>query len=193
MDELKAFQSKTVDQHRHVVKEDALLDSLRVLWQPHRQRDLEVRYQMGVLLNHQLGDPARRQSYGQGTIERVAKELDLDKSEISRMRRFAQRFPSFEAVQSHVPSLTSWTKVRELVASSRTSHRPPDSRVLWGLQRSVKASIAALRCDVYFCGPQADHLRSALQELYHLAHFRLGVQFDAVRDDSRSVEELAGV
>lgn len=185
MNELNASQSKTVDQNRHVAKEEALLESLRDLWQPHRQRDLEVRYQMGVLLNQQLGNPALRQSYGQGTIELVAKELDLDKSEISRMRRFAERFVSFAAVQAHQPLLTSWTRVRELLASSRAPHHPADSRALWGLQRSVKASIAALSRDVRFCGPRADQLRSALQELFCLTQARLGVQWDPMRGEYR--------
>jgi len=185
MNELFASQKDAVDQKRHVAREEALLESLRKLWQPHQQRGLEVRYQMGSLLNHQLGNPAIRQSYGQGTIERVSNELDLDKSEISRMRRFASRFQTFEEFQQQHPSLKSWTKVRELVSRSRSPHHPPDSRALWGLQRSVKASIAALSRDVQFCGPQADQLRTALQELFCLAQARIGFQLDAARDGHR--------
>lgn len=185
MNELFASQKNAVGQKRSIAGEEALLKELRALWQPYQQCGLEIRYQMGILLNQQLGRPDLRQSYGQGTIERVANELDLDKSEISRMRRFASRFQTFEEFQKQHPSITSWTKVRELVSRSRSPHHPPDSRALWGLQRSVNASIAVLSRDVPFCGPQVDQLRTALQELFSLAQARFGFQLDAVRDGHR--------
>ena len=155
------------------------MDSLRDLWFPHRRRDLEVRYQMGKLLNDKLGRPTVRQSYGLGTIERVSRELELDKSDISRMRRFAAKYSSFEAFEKQQPDATCWTKVRSLIATERYPNGPSDSRALWGLLRSVKSSIKAISRDHDFAGPKADELRSALQELFQLVNTKPGLQFDA--------------
>jgi hypothetical protein len=64
MNELSVSTSNQSHLHQHVEGEDALLESLRVIWIPHRHRDLEVRYTMGELLNQRLGPPTVRQSYG---------------------------------------------------------------------------------------------------------------------------------
>gem|GEM_PF-5002175 len=151
-----------------------MLESLRAIWQPHQQRELEVRFQLGILLNERLGPPTVRQSYGLGTVQRVARELDLDKSDISRMRRFAHRFGTFEAFRQKEPqATTSWTAVRKLIATERDSDAPTDSRALWGVLRSVKASIKALSRDHIFHGPKAAEIKSALQELIRLAQTKL--------------------
>jgi hypothetical protein len=178
MDNPRASESNEANLHDYVSGEDQLLDSLRDLWFPHREKDLEVRYQMGVLLNRKLGKPTVRQSYGLGTIERVSKELEIDKSDISRMRRFAAKYDSFERFQKEEPEAKSWTKVRELVAKERDPDRPTDSRAVWGILRSVRSSIEAFRRDHDFAGPRADELRSALQELLSVASAKLNIQFD---------------
>ena len=185
MNDMSVSKSNQTHCQKHVVGEDALLESLRAIWTPHRQRDLAVRYELGVLLNQKLGSPAVRQSYGQGTIQRVSKELDLDKSDISRMRRFADQFESFETFQQCEPSVTSWHKVRQLVTRDKTSKRAPDSRALWGVQRSVQSSIRALSHDLPTSGRMADEVRSALRNLFRLAHERLGFE---IADQTQRVD-----
>ena len=189
MNELSVSVSNPQQLQQHVDGEETLLEALRAIWIPHRHRDLEVRYQMGVLLNQRLGSPTVRQSYGQATIQRVSTELDLHKSDISRMRRFAHQFKTFEAFQQSEPTATSWHKVRELVTKEKCSIRDADSRALWGVLRSVGASIKALSRDCPFTGPKAKELRSALHELYRLAHARLGFEFVGMpgRDQSQDV------
>lgn len=185
MNDMSVSRSDQAHCQRHVNGEDALLEALRAIWTPHRQRDLEVRYELGVLLNQKLGSPAVRQSYGQGTIQRVSRELDLDKSDISRMRRFADQFKSFEAFRRSEPNATSWHKVRQLVTRDKTSKRAPDSRALWGVQRSVQASIKALSLDLPTSGRMADEVRSALRNLFRLAHERLGFE---IADQTQRVD-----
>ncbi len=176
MNELNASTSNQDHLHQHVAEEDALLEALRVIWIPHRLRDLKVRYEMGVLLNQKLGVPTVRQSYGQGTIQRVSKELNLDKSDISRMRRFAHQYESFETFQQSEPTATSWHKVRELVTSEKPSNHSAHRRAPVGMLRSVEASIKALRRRRSFTDPEAVELRSALQQLYRLAITKLGFE-----------------
>ena len=185
MDDLQVSMSNEANPHDRVTGEDQLLESLRAVWEPHVKRDLEVRYQMGVLLNNELGQPNVRQSYGLGTIERVSRELGIDKSDISRMRRFAAKYESFEAFLAQEPSATSWTRVRELVAKEKNPDRPTDSRALWGVLRSVRSSIKAFSHDHDFVGPKADELRLALQELYQLASAKLEFRFDEVSDEDQ--------
>ena len=173
MDNLRASESSEANLHDRLSDEDQLLESLRAVWVPHVRRDLEVRYEMGGLLNSKLGRPTVRQSYGLGTIDRVSRELGIDKSDISRMRRFAVKYESFEAFLTQEPSATCWTKVRELVAKEKAPDRPSDNRALWGVLRSVKSSIKAINQDHDFAGPKADELRLALHELYRLASAKL--------------------
>lgn len=188
MDNLQDSKSNEANLHDRVTGEDQLLETLRAVWIPHVKRDLEIRYQMGVLLNDELGPPTVRQSYGLGTIKRVSKELEIDKSDISRMRRFAAKYDSFEAFLVQEPSATSWSKVRELVAKERDPDRPTDSRALWGVLRSVKSSIKAFSHDHDFVGPKADELRLALHELYQLASAKLDFRFDNTSDKHQQTD-----
>ena len=147
----------------------SLLHSLQQVWLPHQQRDLEVRYQMGVLLNNKLGQPTVRQSYGMGTIRRVSEELSIDKSDISRMRRFAAKYESLEAFRVQEPEATCWTHVRALFADSKTTDRPTDSRASWGVQRSLRSLIRTFESDYDFSGAKTDEIRKSLCEFLELA------------------------
>ena len=171
MDQVKE-DFKHADQG-HVSDENQFVDSLRQVWLPHQRRDLEVRYQLGVLLNDKLGQPTVRQSYGMETIKRVAKELQLDKSDISRMRRFAAKYESFEVFREQEPAATCWTDVRALVIVNKTADRPTDSRTSWGVQRSLKSLIKTLRSDHDFNGSKADEIRQSLRELIALASAKI--------------------
>jgi hypothetical protein len=131
---------------------------------------------MGTLLNAQLGDPAGRQPYGQGIVARVSKFLRIDKTDVSRFRPFAAMSETFEEFERRHPDVRSWISLRELLA--RPGRRPvTGNRTVQGLLRSAQTSIASLRRLDTVRGPKVDHLRSALRELFELAHRRLGVDF----------------
>lgn len=164
----KKVDSKQPIENR-VSDEVQFVDSLRQVWLPHQQRDLEVRYEMGVLLNNKLGQPTVRQSCGLETIKLVSKALSIDKSDISRMRRFAAKYESFGAFRKQEPSATCWTHVRALIADSKTTDRPTDSRASWGVQRSLTALIKTFRSDHDFGGPKKDEICQSLRELIELA------------------------
>ena len=163
---------------KHVTDEAPFLQSLSDFWKPHQRRDLEIRYKLGVMLNTKLGKPDVRQNYGTDTIQLISKELSIDKSDISRMRRFAVKYESFEAFMVAEPDVRSWTKVRNMIAKSKTSKTSTDARASWGTKRSLNSLIKCFSSDHEFCETQADEIRCALRELFNLAQAKLGIELD---------------
>ena len=163
---------------RHIAGEGPFLKSLCEFWKPHQRRDLENRYKLGVMLNDKLGMPSVRQNYGIGTIKLISKELSIDKSDISRMRRFADKYESFVAFTDAEPDVHSWTKVRNLIAKCKAPKTSTDSRASWGTKRSLKSLIERFSSAHDFSGPQADEIRCALRELFSLAQAKLGIDLD---------------
>ena len=184
MNDMNASKSAPKSSQPHVDGEDQFLEDLRGLWIPHLQRDLEVRYKLGKMLNDKLGNPSVRQSYGLGTIERVSKELELDKSDISRLRRFAAMAESFEAFQAKHPHATSWTRVRALVVSEKSPDRSADGYVLQGILRSGKSMVEKLSTDHLLQGPLVDDICATLRELYPLASAKLGFRLNDEREEN---------
>ena len=163
---------------RHIAGEGPFLKSLCEFWKPHQRRDLENRYKLGVMLNDKLGMPSVRQNYGIGTIKLISKELSIDKSDISRMRRFADKYESFVAFTDAEPDVHSWTQVRIVIAKSKAPKTSTDSRASWSTTRSLKSLIERFSSGHDFSGPQADEIRCALRELFSLAQAKLGIDLD---------------
>ena len=172
------LSSQNQTSQKHVTDEEAFLKSLCDFWKPRQRRDLENRYQLGVMLNDTLGKPSVRQNHGIGTIQRISKELSIDKSDISRMRRFAHQYESFEAFTEAEPDVHCWTQVRNLIAKSRASKTSTDARASWGTKRSLNSLIKCFSSDHEFCETQADEIRCALCELFNLAQAKLGIELD---------------
>ena len=170
--------SKNQTAQRHVPNEELFLKSLCDFWKPHQRRDLEIRYQLGVMLNGKLGSPSVRQNYGIGTIKLISEELSIDKSDISRMRRFAAKYESFEAFVAEEPDLQSWTQVREMIAKSKASKTTSDARASSGAKRSIESLIKVLSADHNFADRDADEIRCALRELFSLAQAELGFDLE---------------
>lgn len=155
--------------------EEQLLESLRALWIPHQRRDLEVRYEAGKLLNEKLGPPKRRQAYGMGTVQLISTELEIDVSTISRIRRFADMFDSFEDFGNKHPDVRNWTAVRTLLSKAgRDPEEPADARALWAARRSARSIVKALGRDFDRNHPTTNDLKAELTELFQLAEQRLG-------------------
>jgi len=109
-------------------EEQNLLDRLIELWKPHHGHDLEVRHRTGVLLNEHFGPPSRRQSRGQQVLRQAAERLGTHESELSRMRRFAHRFPSIADLQQQYPEATNWTCVRNLLTRLSSKGRGAEAQ-----------------------------------------------------------------
>jgi hypothetical protein len=98
---------------------DELLAKLVELWSRHRRAGLEVRLATGQLLNEELGEPAGRQSYGDGVLKACAAKLGLAVSELSRMRCFAANYESLDDLAQRHPEVTTWTQVKSLLPALR--------------------------------------------------------------------------
>ena len=166
--------SENGESRDHVSGEAQLIDALREVWIPHQQKDLMVRYQCGELLNGKLGPPQKRQGYGMGTVQLVASKLEIDTSTISRMRRFAAMFDSFEAFEKLHPEVQNWTKARLLLEKSdKDPDKPADARALRAACRSARSIVKALGRDFDPAHPTTNDLRAELTELFQLARQRL--------------------
>lgn len=93
-----------------------LLAGLIKLWRAYRRRGLEVRHQTGLRLNQFLGSPKGRQAYGRSVLKRFSDRTGITQSDLSRMRRFADRFPSLADFRGKHPKVTTWTGVKPLLA-----------------------------------------------------------------------------
>lgn len=115
-----------------------LINGLKLLWQPHHKSSLDVRYETGRKLNALYGPPSRRLPYGAGTLKKVSDELGVSRSEISRMRQFAELIPDWEGSRSAIPNCNTWTKVKMHLATL-TPHG------ISGSAKSTAASCLAVR------------------------------------------------
>jgi hypothetical protein len=100
-----------------------LLAEIGQIWASYRQHGLEARFSTGVLLNKHIGSPSMRLPYGATVIERVAELLDVDKSEVNRMRRFADMFTSINAFRELHPKAATWTAVRQILTRKGSNVR----------------------------------------------------------------------
>ena len=147
------LSSRNQTSQGHVTDEAPFLQSLCDFWKPHQRCDLEIRYQLGVMLNDKLGSPSVRQNYGIGTIQLISEELSIDKSDISRMRRFADKYESFVAFTDAEPDVHSWTQVRIVIAKSKAPKTSTDSRASWSTTRSLKSLIERFSSCLLYTSP----------------------------------------
>jgi hypothetical protein len=95
--------------------EDQVIDKVFEIWKSDRRNHLRARHEMGRVLNDHYGDPSQRQNRGKKTLEKAAARLGITPSEVSRMRRFANHFESFEDFEALHPGVETWTGVKEIL------------------------------------------------------------------------------
>lgn len=81
-----AVQTAPAASNGSATTDDQLLGKLAKLWESHRKRSLEVRQEIGQLLNDRLGPPTGRQRRGRSVLKQAAKTLQIAASELNRMR-----------------------------------------------------------------------------------------------------------
>lgn len=181
MGQTKTLKCQNESTQTHVVGEKEFLTQLAAVWNPFQRQGLEVRFKMGELLNAKLGPPKARQTHGMGTIKRISSKLKIDKSDISRLRRFAAAADSLEKFCKKHRKVTCWTDVRKLLRVTDDESSPPnDSRVSFGVLRSAKSMVQAFqRKDYKFKGsPSDDELVEVFGELFRLAKAKLNLTFE---------------
>jgi len=104
----------------------ARLDNLANKWKNHRETDLELRLETGKLLNQHFGPPTTSQSRGKKVLKEAAEQLQIDESELSRMRRFALYFESVDDLKKKNPKVTTWTAVKDLLPGLNPKKQSPN-------------------------------------------------------------------
>jgi hypothetical protein len=125
-----------------------LMQALSKLWKQYDRRGLEVRHQTGAALNTHLGPPSKRQRYGVTVLKKVAGELKLSVSDLSRMRRFASLFTSTAELKTQHPGVSTWTEVKTLIVGLGSATEKPastgDNQQKSQAKRSLRDLIRAL-------------------------------------------------
>jgi len=161
-------------------KADRQVGRCRRIWSAYFRRGVEVRYDMGVVLNEQHGAPDERQAYGKRVLKLVAKELRISRSELTRMKQFAAQFESFAAFREQEPVCRTWSAVKEMLSESvpdpvetgtSTTKKSVVSALVTSLNR-LKRKLTATE----FRGDEAEleQFWATLNELTKLAQSRLG-------------------
>jgi hypothetical protein len=170
---------------RGVTPEDErLLDQLVELWQSKCVHALEIRRQMGELLNQRLGPPDRRQPLGQKVQKLAGEQLQVSVSELSRMRWLDHFFPTVADLREKHPEIDSWTRFKQALPGLKprrgertaTPAANRSSPALRGVLRSLGRVIPNLRrVGSLPAGPERDDLVRALRELMEVVKNDLGI------------------
>ena len=157
------------------------ISKLVKLWTPYHRGSLEVRHETGRVLNDLVGPPSQRQPYGEGVLTQVAKQIGVSRSEISRMRKFAEAIPDLRAFRRDNPTCNTWTKVKVHLATIGKGGQP-DSDTARPASPTVRAckSIRSLVKKVKRIEPVSkrgnrkqvvdalEELANALREAFHV-------------------------
>ena len=119
------------------------ISELVVLWKPHHREGLTVRLETGRKLNQLIGPPSVRQDYGANALEEVKKQTGVSRSELSRMRKFAEVISELDASGRDHPKCSTWTQVKEYLATvdfkgRRVSKKARRTPLVKGVCRSIK-------------------------------------------------------
>lgn len=155
------------------MSDDKLVEQCHELWTTNVYRDLEARYALGKLLDTHLGTDKGRQPYGAHVIQRIAEELKIARSELTRMRQFAQQYGSYDEFHEQHPDCRNWSEVKlQLVKSAKSDGKRRDGKkspfhpVMLSI---VKVSRALERGKVPREGPGEATFRAKLKLLVEFA------------------------
>lgn len=140
----------TDTQARITPSQTSTLTAIAKIWEGHVEKDLQARFKVGKQIDTHLVQTAKengRQPYGKGFMKLAADRLGISKGEVSRMRKFAKKFKSFEDFREQHPDVPTWTQVKDQVlpkalkpkdANAETCRRVP---VITIADRIEKASV----------------------------------------------------
>jgi hypothetical protein len=146
-------------------------------WFKRDRDDLKLRFEFGLAINNAYGSPKIRQPRGQHTIKTLAIVLEIDASEISRMRNFAELADNFEQFREKHQDLTTWNRVKLHLAGKPAGE---ERSLAQALIRRLKGAADDLRKPA-FAMDAVDgeelrlELRKLARELESRAHIRLTV------------------
>jgi len=94
---------------------DQQLKPLIEQWQAQDKKGLDMRFDLGKVLNEHIGPPTTRSERGKGVVAKVCAALEVTKFEVSRTRNFAHAFGSIAEFVGQHPTVSTWAAVKELL------------------------------------------------------------------------------
>ena len=178
-------------------KKDAqLVGKLAKLWAAHRTRSLEVRMEIGNLLNARLGSPTERQRRGRSILKQAANTLQIAASELNRMRWFAHlSMDNVSCWGDTDPTSRSWTKFKAILPTLIAAQKGNETRqrisgdvkrnaVVDSVLRSLSAATSKLRADNFTVdGAEKEELIGRLRDLASAVCNTCGVRFLVETED----------
>ena len=158
-------------------------------WAKHHGHDLRLRFETGRELNNRLGPPEKRLERYAGVVEALAAELQMHKSELSRMRNFAMRFSSLKAFQMEHSDLTTWSKVKEQLpkwageaqGDNATANSTKNAQKMNPIARSLQAVAVHLGDeDLVFSGFERKELLLELERLGDALEKQLHIELTVI-------------
>lgn len=116
---------------------DELTSECRKVWDRNESTDLEARHALGKLFIQHLNTSEKRLAYGTQAMKKVATDLRMSRSELSRMRQFADKFPTLAEFRKSKPDCKNWTQVKAALVTPATKKNKKASA-------GAKAPIGAL-------------------------------------------------
>jgi len=160
-------ESGSSERQASLLADDLLtqLDQLAEKWRDHSVADLRLRHETGAVLNAHFGNPTERLEYGEGVVEELAQRLRIEKSDISRMRRFAHHFESVEDLGVKHHDVTTWSDVRKLLPKLRAKSKEDGQLAGETSSRSSRSKSAKVRGLKLSLKHLSDSLRTVREDL----------------------------
>jgi len=98
---------------------DELVGLIRPLLLSHNTLELDVKHQVGVLLNARLEpDGQKRLPYGGKVMARLSELLNVSRSVLDRTRQFARQYKTLADFKAQHPNVTTWEQVKKVLVQS---------------------------------------------------------------------------
>ncbi len=98
------------------LKECGMIGRLAGIRRSDQKMGLDVRWKMGAWLNECLGPPTKEHSRWQFLSETIEETMGINLCDLIGLRWFAYCFKSVEEFVAKHPAVTSWHRVKEIVA-----------------------------------------------------------------------------
>jgi hypothetical protein len=185
-----AVSTAPAAQKGSAITDARLLDKLAKLWAAHKKRSLEVRMEIGDLLNDRLGQPTGRQRRGRSVLKQASRTMQIAASELNRMRWFAHFGKDEQSCWGDTdPTSRSWTKFKAILPGllatlkgngkrQRSSGEIKSTAVVDSVLRSLSSATSKLRASNFTVdGAKKEELIGRLREFVLAVSNTCGVRF----------------
>ncbi len=97
-------------------EDKALAEQIKEKWKDFDEKTLPLRHETALLIHQHQKARQNAPNRERALLSLIAAEIGTSLSELSRMRAFAVRFPTYEEFTKTHPDIRTWSAVKELLA-----------------------------------------------------------------------------